>query len=483
MAIAWDHFLTDVRAGSPVGIFHYFDNNVQNIIINTEKSLESTYSMVDAGNYDESFIDSSVVGRFGLTHFTARHDWNGEIWAVGITSERVPATSTTPAIEVGFYLYRYSYYKDISTIVKAIDTKEQSDSQTRDCSVEIVNITEDNYNRYSSIFAPGARIIVKVGMGDSEKMTLTSIYIDQIPWSKIGDTVKLTGRNAIGYYLSDQTFDDKRIYTGKLSDVLTQIFENIEFDMRKLDIMYSAEEVDIEFDSSSDIMKGVKNLLDLYSFEIIELPNNKIVIGDKAYVERHMKFMNHNIEKDAVFAREITQSADGAYRRICLTSNYEVAPGSWSSRYSYHDVDTFDNWSVGPHKTLYINVANGLTALRLYTLGTQYKKMYRLMGIQVSLETPIRPHLQSGDVATLLDAELHEYVSSAVITSVNHMINMDSGTAHTVITMDSGGTITIHDDDTVETITPFKTYGDTRQPTLIDIFKKVNTEIRRADVE
>ena len=114
MALTWVGFLNDIRPGNVGGVFEYFDTEAQNIIIrNTDDTLVSTYDTVDLGQWLDSVFDGTLrVGNFGLSQFVPRHNYNGEIWAVGIVPTLVPAETgrfPTPAVEPGFYVFRYSY--------------------------------------------------------------------------------------------------------------------------------------------------------------------------------------------------------------------------------------------------------------------------------------------------------------------------------------------------------------------------------------
>lgn len=111
MALAWEGFLPDARVGNVAGTFYYFDTEAQNIIIrDSDDALVSTYDTVDLGQWLDTEMDGALrVGNFGLLQFVPRHVYNGEIWAVGIIPETIPATNKYDEILAGFYLFRHQY--------------------------------------------------------------------------------------------------------------------------------------------------------------------------------------------------------------------------------------------------------------------------------------------------------------------------------------------------------------------------------------
>ena len=212
MGIAWEGFIDDARLGNVGGTFEYFDTEAQAVIIrNTDDALISTYDDIDLGQWlDSEFLNNLRVGHFGLSQFVPRHNYNGEIWAVGITPTLVAAETgryPTPEVPAGFYIYRYAYWKDLTDRIRSLDTSEQSENPIKDAGVSIVNLSEGVVNKSSSIFSPGSRIVSKIGMGDSNKAWLSTIFLDEVTWSRDGELMQMAGRNALGYYLGEQTFD------------------------------------------------------------------------------------------------------------------------------------------------------------------------------------------------------------------------------------------------------------------------------------
>ena len=137
MALAWDGFLADVREGNVGGTFYYFDTEAQPVVIrDTDDALISTYDEVELGQWlDSVWANNLRIGNFGLSQFVPRHNYNGEIWAVGITPTTVPAETgrfPTPEVLSGFYLFRYKYYQDLTKILDSFDTSEQSENQIKD---------------------------------------------------------------------------------------------------------------------------------------------------------------------------------------------------------------------------------------------------------------------------------------------------------------------------------------------------------------
>ena len=480
MELAWDGFLPDVRAGDVGGTFYYFDTEAQPIIIrDTDEALISTYDEVEWGQWIDSVWENNLrIGNFGLSQFVPRHVYNGEIWAVGITPTLVPAETgrfPTPEVPAGFYLYRYKYFEDLTPRLSNFDTTEQSENQIKDAGVEIKNIGEGELNKTSSIYSPGSRVISKLGMGDSAKMYLGTVFLDEIDWSKDGETMRLSGRNAIGYYLSEQTFDDSVQYAGTRTSVIEDILRYSGVDMTRVYIDPSGTSaMTALFKPTDTLLYGVNHLIDIYGWQMKELPNGKIIIGTPTFIETFASVTVHQLYTDEVFTRGINQRADGAYSRIALQSEISeqegppVVPGF--TRTVYKDISYFDGWNIGGRRTLYIQLLADQSETDMTTLANEYAKAYQFIGVNVSREVPIHPEIASGDVIEILDAESEEYIIKGIVTGVKHNINVGSGSAHTTLSIDSGGTI--EDGATVKTYTASNVTGDTRRRELIDVIRK-----------
>lgn len=484
MAIAWQGFLADARAGEVAGTFEFFDTEAQVVVIrDTDDALVSTYDTVDMGQWFSSSFDNALrIGNFGLSQFVPRHNYNGEIWAVGITPNDVPATTgrfPTPALPKGFYIYRYKYYQDLTPILDSGDTSEQSENQIKDAGYTIKNVGEEELNKTSSIYAAGSRIISKIGMGDSTKMFFSTVYLDEVSWNKLEETMDLSGRNAIGYYLSEQTFDETVTFSGTRYSVVHDILAYSGVDMKKVYIQQDLTASNPTFQPTDVLFDGLNKIFDIWGWKMTELPDGTIVIGNSAFHSTYYTVALHQFTKDEAFTRGINQRADGAYSRLALVSNIPEVPGvnpgdppiaAAFTRTVYKDLSYFDGWNIGNKRTLYINIIDGQSQATMDALATEYAKAYQFIGVNIAREIPIHPEIQCGDVIQITDAEDNEYIQKGIVTSVKHKVDVKGGRAYTMLTIDSGGTITTG--ATITTYTAADVTGDTRKRELLDVIRK-----------
>lgn len=477
MSLAWDGFLTDVRAGNVGGTFYYLDTEAQPIIIrDTDDALISTYDDVELGQWLDSVWDNNLrIGNFGLSQFVPRHVYNGEIWAVGEIPTLVPAETgrfPTPEVEPGFYIFRYKYWQDLTDILDAFDTSEQSENQIKDAGFTIKNIGEAELNKTSSIFALGSRIICKIGMGDSSKMFLGTVFLDEVNWNKSDETMSLTGRNAIGYFLSEQSFDETITFTGTRTSVVTDILTYSGVDLKKVNIQEDATVSNPTFEAQDTLLEGLNYIFDVWGWKMTELPNGRVIIGNKTYHDTFYSLAIHDFNKDESFTRGISQRGDGSYSRLALQSNIDATETEPAFvRTVYKDLSYFDSWNIGNRRTLYLKVIDGMSAVDMEALAVEYAKAYQYIGVNITREIPIHPEIQCGDVVHILDAEANEYIQQGIVTGVKHDISVKSGSAKTVLNIDSGGTITLEG----EVLTTYKASdvdGDTRQRELLDVIRK-----------
>ena len=484
MALSWVGFVNDVRPGNVGGIFEFFDTEAQNIIIrDTDDSLVSTYDTVDLGQWLDSEFDGALrVGRFGLSQFVPRHNYNGEIWAVGIVPESVLAEEgrfPTPGMQPGFYLFRYKYWQDLTKYLDSFNTTEQGENQIKDASYTVKNVGEEALNKTSSIFATGSKMICKFGMGDSPKMFLSTTFLDEVDWDKASDTTTLTGRNGIGYFLSEQSFDEGRTFTGTRTSVVRDILQYSGLDMKKVFIQEDATASNPKFEPEDTLLEGLNYIFDVWGWKMTELPDGRVIIGNPAFHKTYYEVAVHDFMKDEAFARSINQRGDGAYSRLALRSHIpEVTSGDPPvvtqeafTRTVFKDLSYFDGWYIGNRRTLYMKVTDGLSQATMEEMAEEYAKAYQFIGINMSREIPIHPEIQCGDVVDINDADDNEYIQQGIITGVKHQIDVRSGTAKTTLDVDSGGTISVVG-DVVTTYSAKDVEGDTRQRELFDAIRK-----------
>lgn len=490
MAIEWDGFLSDVSTGNVAGTFYYFDTEAQVIVIrDTDDTLVSKYDTVDLGQWDASVFDNALrVGNFGLNQFVPRHNYNGEIWAVGITPVDVPAGTgayPTPAVPAGFYIYRYKYYQDLTPILDSFDTSEQSENQIKDAGFVIKNVGEEEFNKTSSIYAAGSKITCKIGMGDSSKMYLGTVFLDEVSWNKTEETMDLNGRNAIGYYLAEQTFDESISFAGTRASVVHDILAYSGIDLKKVNIQQDLTVSSPTFSPTDSLFDGLNRIFDIWGWKMTELPDGIIIIGDKAFHDTFYTVAIHQFTTNEAFARGITQRADGAYSRLALTSSISQQEGPpivpAFTRTVYKDLSYFDGWSIGNRRTLYLNLLADQSQAAMEALAEEYAKAYQYIGVNITREIPIHPEIQCGDVFEITDAEENEYVRQGIITEVKHKLDIKNGTARTVVSINSGGTIT--NGATISTYTAYDVTGDTRKRELLDVIRKAAIDQAKKEKE
>ena len=482
MALQWEYFLSDARSGNVGGTFEYFDTEAQIVIIrDTDDALTSTYDSVDFGKWEDSVWENNLrIGNFGLSQFVPRHGYNGEVWAVGITPTLVPADTgrfATPEVPAGFYLYRYKYFEDLTNYMIKYDTSEQSENPIKDASLTIQNLGEGDINKTSTLFSLGTRMICKLGMGDSARVFVSTVFLDDIPWNVDEDSLTITGRNALGYFLADQTFDEVTSFSGTRVSVIKDILSGTDIDLKKVIIDPSGIEAsNPTFESTDSILSGLTYVLDVWGWKIKELPNGLIIIGTPSFMELYAPVTIHSFKNNEAFTRGISQSSDGAYSRLALKSNISqvivdnVVVAEAFTRTLYKNLRYLDNWKLGSRRTLYINVLNDMSEEAMEALATEYILAYQYIGINMTRTLPIHPEIATGDPFVISDLEDGQFMGTGIITKVTNAIDVKSGSAKTTISVNSGGTVI--PGPPVQTFTAANVTGDTRKRELLDVIKK-----------
>ena len=125
----------------------------------------------------------------------------------------------------------------------------------------------------------------------------------------------LSGRNAIGYYLSEQTFDDTRTFTGTRSSVVNDILIYSGVNMAKVYVEEDATVSNPTFEPTDSLLTGLNRIFDVWGWQMQELPNGSLIIGSKAHQEIYTTTEVHEVSHDEAFTRNINQRADGAYSK------------------------------------------------------------------------------------------------------------------------------------------------------------------------
>lgn len=448
MSISWSFFKKTADNACPALTTEYMDTTAQQIYISENGRIVSTYGQIDAGNWEGAvFGENTDIGGADSAMFRATHEYNGEIWA-----------------SCGNQILRYKYIQDISDLIISADTADTSDSPIRDISVSLRRPDEGMIDDYTTLFCVGGKITVDLMMGDSAKERIITAYCDEHDWSQTDNAMTVRARNAIGYFLSDATFDERTKYTGTRKGILYQMLEYSGIPLYTLIIENDTTEVEYEFKYNDRKFDKIKSLLTEWGWKIAELPDGKVLIGSQTLFNTYAPKGTHTYDKNTQgFEYHIVQRVDSSYSRIAVVSASEETNGE--PIIEYRDLSTFRGWGL-PKKTKYIDTLAGTPREIVAALADEYKKAYDNIGVTAEIRCPVRPCVAPGDLAVFANADVYSYIQRGIITSVRHTYGVSG--VMTRLTVDSGGTVIVGADGRVSTYTAADVDGDTRRREMLD---------------
>ena len=197
----------NVHAGGNV---HYYDEWSQTIFLNG--GIKTRTAEVPDGHWRDSVLETPLifVNQDQYTHLRLDHPTNGVLYGAA-----TDGTSVT--------FLRYIYAMNISSITESWSWVSQNDNAIAQFSGAVQNIGVDVFSSESTLFQPGSRLSLAIAMGESEKYPIGVAWIDECDYDISSETVDISGRNSVGYFLKDQTFDDNCVFTGASSDIMTSI--------------------------------------------------------------------------------------------------------------------------------------------------------------------------------------------------------------------------------------------------------------------
>ena len=476
--LVWDFCRTVSESGNLGGVVHYYDEVSQSLYLSS--GLKTDVAGVPEGHWKTAdwLEDIQVTEDEGVSLLRFDHPSNGTLYGVAYDGNEL-------------VFLRYIYGMDLSQIMDSWSWLTQTDNAIAQFDSAVQNIDPEIFETDSSLFQPGARIRVHIFMGDSNAYPIGTAWLDESGYGQLENTVKVTGRNTIGYYLKDQTFDDNTIFEGTVTEVLTAILEYAgltNFIIQELDVTKR-----FEFKPSDTLLKGIETILEFYTtiaekMEIVELTDGTICIGYDYWISEYLPRNYYSFDAGReVFKRNTTRASDGAYSKLRVTG--KDSDGNELEAVTV-DVENFRYWSLGKHRTKHISAPDGLTQDGLQEWAEAQASIFQYIGIAEDFVGPFRPQLVIGDIAEVVRGETG--TSLGLVTQVKQVFDRQNGFI-TEFSVDSGGVATdavtgyrfgetTLGDDTVVYSRSARVNGYNRKQTVVDLVKytaeqasKVNT--------
>ena len=281
-------------------------------------------------------------------------------------------------------------------------------------------------------YPPQSYIELNFTAGDSAAYPMGRFFIDRTQSIVGRETVSIQGRNSIGKYLKDQTFDERNYFpTATLKTLFEQVL--LAAGITNYHVAANSTQVGMEFPPNMDMLTGIQELLKLTPGWIIrEEITGKVVIGPRNDVNFTQPSKYTCYRDQDIFSRGSTKDDNDAYGRVCChTADYSVRV--------YRPVPSTLGWLPPAQKTLYVPVPDGTRNSEAASLAVELAEQLANSGEVETFVGPFRPHLIPGDEAEIIDADGPNLLG--VITTVEHAWSKGGRGFATEFTVDSGGKI------------------------------------------
>ena len=452
--LVWDFYRAVDGADDLGGVVHYYDETSQSIYLSS--GLKTDVAGVSEGHWkDAEPIEGIQITNDNFKMIRFDHPSNGILY--GVASEGNKLT-----------FLRYIYGMDVSQIVDSWSWLTQTDNAIAQFDSAVQNIDPDIFGVDSSLFQPGARIRLHIFMGDSSAYPIGTVWLDECGYGQLENTVKISGRNTIGYFLKDQTFDETTVFDGTVSEILDDILEYAGLTNYVIQPLTTKKK--FEFKPSDTLLKGIETILEFHTtvdkkMEIIELTDGTICIGYGDWLSEYLPRNYYSFDDGReVFKRNTTRASDGSYSRLRVTG--KDADGNELKAVTVA-VENFRYWSLGVHRTKHISAPDGLTQDGLQKWAEAQAKIFQYIGVSEDFVGPFRPQLVVGDIAEVVRDGTG--TSLGVITQVKQVFDRQNGFM-TEFSVDSGGVATDTDGSVIYSRTA-SVNGYNRKQSIIDLVR------------
>ena len=356
---------------------------------------------------------------------------------------------------------------DLSDIIQSGTWKTQMDSPVAQLSASIKSTSAPIFAGSSTLFNPGARVTTSLILGNQDPYPIGTAYLDDVDFDEAASTVPISGRNAIGFKLRDQTFDTTTEIEGMAHEVAAAILEM--GGLTSYRVQLGDHNWVHKFKPEQTLLSGLQQLMKFYfGWQMVELDDGMIVIGIPSYIAQYVSnsYYDFNIGSE-VFKRKTRKTADAAYSHVYVTGK---GAGDVELDPVFLPVNHFNFWAIGNHKTCHITAPDGLTQQGLSDYAAQCALDLQYVGVGEQFVGPLKPHLLVGDVAAGYESGDAEAISLGLVTAVTQ--HFGGNGFYTEYSVDSGGEVTDGENYVVTRNAVLTGYN--RRPRMTDLIRSIS---------
>lgn len=416
--LVWEFYRQVEGAEGLGGVAHYWDEDSQSLWLSS--GIKTNRANVPEGHWETAKVEETInIGSPAYTSLELDHAYNGVLFGVATLGNAL------------VYL-RYVYAVDCSHLIASGNLGLSNSNSVVQLKANLMNIKEDMFTNEATVFQPGARVLFKILAGDEIPMEMCTTYLDSVDFDSRSATVPISGRNNIGFKLTQSTFDEVVEVTAFPHDMAKDICSRA--NITKLVIQAADEEREFSFQADQTLMSGLEQICSLYpGWKIIELPSGTIVMGYRTFVDGYQGNGYYVFEKGSVFKRKTKRSCDAAYTKVRITG--KDAEGN-DLEPVVIPVNNYKQWDLPPNKTYHESMPDGFTQAELQAYAELVAESLQYVGIGEDFTGSFQPQLCIGDIAAVDNGD-GTSTALGIITSIKHSFGKSGYT--TDFSTDSGG--------------------------------------------
>ena len=328
----------------------------------------------------------------------------------------------------------YMMPTDISKAFLDGNLSFSANSEVSSLSANFINVHGELLNRYRALVTPGTKIELYFSIGGSNETPLGVFYVDRANISYPDCNLSVSGRNAVGKLLKEQTFDERTTFDeGSLHDNVSSILAYAGIEDYFVGDALTGEK--LEFDPDTTLQEGINYAISLASnWRLGETLNGRVGVASKND-SRFDPPSVYTFERDhTCWSYSIEFDDSDAASRVCVYSEGENEDDPVVR--AYVNV-TFNKWWSQPtHRTTHVKTVNGATLAQVTQLANTLADALSVSGRVETFAGLFTPQLTIGDEVRIID-EHGALETIGAVTDIKHYFG--TGGFYTTFSADSGG--------------------------------------------
>lgn len=394
MALNFDFIRQIDSNASPANTISYYDTWSQ-AIYTDGGYIKTQIGVLDQGDWLNIVREPEIaISNSGFSLLDIEHGFNGTVYGIAQYNDDVVLLIYDYLLDVTEWLLDGSMEKTPN------ENPIIGNDEVGKIYIGDVDIKDYESGAYS-LFYPGNKITFTFKYGD-EFFDTGTYFIENVEYVDRTTSYEFSGRNTIGFFLVDQSFDENISFTGTRSSVLYEILAQAGIAQTDIIVQVDGTALTADFADDQKYIDGIKSTCESIGWVLNETPGGQVVVGTQEFVDSYI-----NPDESWTFVRDVDlinrstmRSIEDSYRRVCVRRK-GTSPLS-----IYATVPTFEYWGIVPYKTYYYDVPDDMLQAEMEAIRDELLEYMEYHGQTETLASPFRPYLRIGNHVDLSGGEM-----------------------------------------------------------------------------